>query len=200
MKPHKLRRDVSITFFVSFLQGGKFYKSRRETFGHVYKTHILGRPTVRVIGSDNVAKIIRGEGTLVTSQWPYSVRMLLGDGLTFAEGDVHRRRRRAVLRAFDSSSLASYVQGMEDIVTEMVREWCETKKPILLQPKIKEMTFRIAADCLLGLDFRGSELTEWSNLYRVIVNNIFSLPVKIPGFGLHKVIIAKCIVLFLTLC
>ncbi|XP_014661414.1 PREDICTED: cytochrome P450 26A1-like [Priapulus caudatus] len=166
--------------------GAEFYKCRREAFGHVYKTHILGQPTIRVIGADNVAKVLRGEGTLVTSKWPASVRMLLGDGLVSAEGDTLRRRRRAVMRAFDATSLASYVPGIEEVAADVVQQCLDADDVVLLQPKIKEMTFRVAADCLLGIDFRGSELSEWAALYQNVLNNLFSLPVKIPGLGLYK--------------
>lgn len=57
--------------------------------------------TIRVTGASNVAKILKGEGTLVSSQWPASTKLILGDGaLAHSTGETHRWRREMILRAF----------------------------------------------------------------------------------------------------
>lgn len=42
------------------LQGSGFQSSRREKYGNVFKTHLLGRPLIRVT-MENVRKILMGE-------------------------------------------------------------------------------------------------------------------------------------------
>ena len=76
-------------------QGANFHSSRREKFGNVFKTHLLGKPVIRVTGAEYIRKIIMGEHSLVASQWPKSVRLLLGDTtLSNSVGDVHRHKRK----------------------------------------------------------------------------------------------------------
>ena len=42
-----------------FLQGYSFFRDRRNSYGRVYKTHLMGRPTVRIFGSDNIKKVLQ---------------------------------------------------------------------------------------------------------------------------------------------
>lgn len=83
-------------FFSSFLpQGSNFHISRRERHGNVFKTHLLGKPVVRVTGADNIRKILLGEHTLVCTQWPQSTRIILGPNtLVNSIGDLHKRKRK----------------------------------------------------------------------------------------------------------
>lgn len=61
----------------------------------MFKTHLLGRPVVRVTGAENVRKILLGEHTLVSAQWPQSTQILLGSHtLLGSTGDLHRQRRK----------------------------------------------------------------------------------------------------------
>lgn len=76
-------------------QGSRFHSARRERYGTVFKTHLLGRPVVRVSGAENVRTILLGEHRLVRSQWPQSAHILLGSHtLLGAVGEPHRRRRQ----------------------------------------------------------------------------------------------------------
>uniref|UniRef100_A0ACB8E9H9 Uncharacterized protein n=1 Tax=Sphaerodactylus townsendi TaxID=933632 RepID=A0ACB8E9H9_9SAUR len=77
------------------LQGSYFQSSRREKYGPVFKTHLLGRPLVRVTGAENVRKILMGEHSLVSTEWPRSTRMLLGPNtVANSIGDIHRHKRK----------------------------------------------------------------------------------------------------------
>lgn len=77
------------------LQGSRFHSSRRERYGTVFKTHLLGRPVIRVSGAENVRIILLGEHRLVRSQWPQSAHILLGSNtLLGAVGEPHRQRRK----------------------------------------------------------------------------------------------------------
>lgn len=76
-------------------QGSGFQSSRREKYGNVFKTHLLGRPLIRVTGAENVRKILMGEHHLVSTEWPRSARMLLGPNtVANSIGDIHRNKRK----------------------------------------------------------------------------------------------------------
>ncbi|KAK2092660.1 hypothetical protein P7K49_029189 [Saguinus oedipus] len=77
-------------------EGSGFQSSRREKYGNVFKTHLLGRPLIRVTGAENVRKILMGEHHLVSTEWPRSTRMLLGPNtVSNSIGDIHRNKRKA---------------------------------------------------------------------------------------------------------
>ena len=90
----------------SFLQGFDFYRQRREKYGHVYKTHILGKPTIRIWGNENIRKVLKNEETLVTMAWPRSVNKIMGrGGLVTSTRKLHSSRRAAIMKAFTSSAI-----------------------------------------------------------------------------------------------
>lgn len=61
----------------------------------MFKTHLLGRPVIRVSGAENVRTILLGEHRLVRSQWPQSMHILLGSHtLLGAVGEPHRQKRK----------------------------------------------------------------------------------------------------------
>lgn len=61
----------------------------------MFKTHLLGRPLIRVTGAENVRKILMGEHHLVSTEWPRSTRMLLGPNtVSNSIGDIHRNKRK----------------------------------------------------------------------------------------------------------
>eukprot|EP00064_Thunnus_orientalis_P024971 superscaffoldBa00011615_g25295 len=77
------------------VKGSGFHASRRQKYGNVFKTHLLGRPLIRVTGAENVRKVLMGEHTLVTVDWPQSTATLLGpNSLANSIGDIHRKRRK----------------------------------------------------------------------------------------------------------
>ncbi|GLD67905.1 cytochrome P450 26B1-like protein [Lates japonicus] len=85
----------SSTFLSTAPLGSGFHASRRQKYGNVFKTHLLGRPLIRVTGAENVRKVLMGEHTLVTVDWPQSTSTLLGpNSLANSIGDIHRKRRK----------------------------------------------------------------------------------------------------------
>ncbi|KAK7910024.1 hypothetical protein WMY93_014708 [Mugilogobius chulae] len=85
-------------------QGSSFHASRRQKYGNVFKTHLLGRPLIRVTGAENIRKVLMGEHTLVTVDWPQSTSTLLGpNSLANSIGDIHRKRRKEMINASHAS-------------------------------------------------------------------------------------------------
>ncbi|XP_037353137.1 cytochrome P450 26A1 isoform X1 [Talpa occidentalis] len=80
------------------LQRRKFLQMKRRKYGFIYKTHLFGRPTVRVMGADNVRRILLGEHRLVSVHWPASVRTILGSGCLSSLHDSSHKQRKKVKR------------------------------------------------------------------------------------------------------
>ncbi|KAI5932780.1 Cytochrome P450 26C1 [Manis javanica] len=155
------------------VQGSRFHSSRRERYGTVFKTHLLGRPVIRVSGAENVRTILLGEHRLVRSQWPQSAHILLGSHtLLGAVGEPHRQRRKGALR-------------------REVRSWCASRGPVTVYEAAKALTFRMAARILLGLRLNDAQCAELARTFEQFVDNLFSLPLDVPFSGLRKGIRAR---------
>ncbi|XP_006880411.1 PREDICTED: cytochrome P450 26C1-like [Elephantulus edwardii] len=174
------------------VQGSRFHSSRRERYGTVFKTHLLGRPVIRVSGAENVRTILLGEHRLVRSQWPQSTHILLGSHtLLGAVGEPHRRRRKVLARAFSRAALERYVPRLQGALRREVRSWCAVPGPVEVYRAAKALTFRMAACILLGLRLDDVQCAELACTFEQLVENLFSLPLDVPFSGLRKGIRAR---------
>ncbi|XP_036736046.1 cytochrome P450 26C1 [Manis pentadactyla] len=174
------------------VQGSRFHSSRRERYGTVFKTHLLGRPVIRVSGAENVRTILLGEHRLVRSQWPQSAHILLGSHtLLGAVGEPHRQRRKVLARVFSRAALERYVPHLQGALRREVRSWCAARGPVTVYEAAKALTFRMAAHILLGLRLDDAQCAELARTFEQFVDNLFSLPLDVPFSGLRKGIRAR---------
>ncbi|XP_038620378.1 cytochrome P450 26C1 [Tachyglossus aculeatus] len=174
------------------LQGSRYQRSRRQRYGPVFKTHLLGRPVIRVSGAQHVRTILLGEHRLVRSHWPRSARILLGPHtLLGAVGEPHRQRRRVLSQVFSRSALESYLPPIQAALRRELRGWCGAAGPVAVFAATKALTFRIAARVLLGLRLEERRCAELARTFEQLVENLFSLPLDLPFSGLRKGIRAR---------
>ncbi|XP_050396659.1 cytochrome P450 26B1-like [Patella vulgata] len=177
------------------MSGAQFFKNRKKFYGNVFKTHLLGNPTIRVSGAKNVRKILLGENSLVTTYWPTSVRMLMGDGaISHAIGATHRMRRKALLKAFSHDALTSYVPIIQEVVQQFIQKWCR-EGYVFGYPECKRMAFKVACRVLVGFNMPAPEHQKLLTVFHVFLDNLFSLPFNLPGSGLSKGMKARKILL-----
>ncbi|KAM3672975.1 cytochrome P450 26B1 isoform X1 [Ammospiza nelsoni] len=174
------------------LQGSCFQSSRREKYGNVFKTHLLGRPLVRVTGAENVRKILMGEHHLVSTEWPRSTRMLLGPNtVANSIGDIHRHKRKVFSKIFSHEALESYLPKIQLVIKDTLRAWSSEPEPINVYHEAQKLTFRMAIRVLLGFRIPDEELGRLFEVYQQFVENVFSLPVDLPFSGYRKGIRAR---------
>ncbi|XP_037320718.1 cytochrome P450 26B1 [Pungitius pungitius] len=173
-------------------QGSNFHISRRERHGNVFKTHLLGKPVIRVTGSENIRKILLGEHSLVCTQWPQSTRIILGPNtLVNSIGDLHKRNRKILAKVFSRGALESYLPRVQDVVKSEIAKWCSEPGAIDVYSAAKSMTFRIAVRVLLGLRMEEERIVYLAKIFEQLMNNLFSLPIDAPFSGLRKGIKAR---------
>ncbi|XP_075697123.1 cytochrome P450 26C1 [Rhinoderma darwinii] len=174
------------------VQGSNFHSSRREKYGNIFKTHLLGKPLIRVTGAENVRKILLGEHHLVSTQWPQSTQIILGSNtLVNSIGELHRHKRKIMAKVFSHPALESYIPRIQEAVSWELHGWCREPGSISMFTSAKALTFRIAARILLGLSLGEKQFKELARVFEQLVENLFSLPLDIPFSGLRKGIKAR---------
>ncbi|MGH0130701.1 UNVERIFIED_CONTAM: hypothetical protein FKN15_059198 [Acipenser sinensis] len=174
------------------LQGSSFHISRREKYGNVFRTHLLGKPVIRVTGAENIRKILLGEHNLVSTQWPQSTRIILGaNTLVNSIGDFHKQKRKILAKVFSHAALETYIPRIQGVVRTEVESWCANRGSINVYPSAKALTFRIAVRVLLGLNVEDNHLDYLSKTFEQLMENLFSLPLDVPFSGLRKGIKAR---------
>ncbi|XP_070771997.1 cytochrome P450 26C1 [Enoplosus armatus] len=182
---------VGETFHWLF-QGSNFHISRRERHGNVFKTHLLGKPVIRVTGAENIRKILLGEHSLVCTQWPQSTRIILGPNtLVNSIGDLHKKKRKILAKVFSRGALESYLPRLQDVVKSEIAKWCSEPGAIDVYSAARSLTFRIAVRVLLGLQLEEERIVYLAQIFEQLMNNLFSLPIDAPLSGLRKGIKAR---------
>uniref|UniRef100_A0A8C3R5T9 Cytochrome P450 26A1 n=1 Tax=Cyanoderma ruficeps TaxID=181631 RepID=A0A8C3R5T9_9PASS len=181
------------------LQRRKFLQMKRRKYGFIYKTHLFGRPTVRVMGAENVRHILLGEHRLVSVQWPASVRTILGSGcLSNLHNGQHKHRKKVIMRAFSRDALQHYVPVIQEEVSACLTRWLGAAGPCLLvYPEVKRLMFRIAMRILLGFQPRQASPDGEQQLveaFEEMIRNLFSLPIDVPFSGLYRGLRARNII------
>ncbi|XP_042314774.1 cytochrome P450 26A1 [Sceloporus undulatus] len=185
------------------LQRRRFLEMKRRKYGLVYKTHLFGRPTVRVMGPENVRHILLGEHRLVAVQWPASVRTILGSGcLSNLHDAQHKRRKKVIMGAFSREALEHYIPAIQGEVSACLGRWLgASEEELLVYPAVKRLMFRIATRILLGLRPKAPpEKQEEQQEQRLVeafeemVRNLFSLPIDVPFSGLYKGLRARGVI------
>ncbi|XP_062382066.1 cytochrome P450 26A1 [Sardina pilchardus] len=171
------------------LQRRKFLRMKRQKYGYIYKTHLFGNPTVRVLGADNVRQILLGEHKLVAAQWPASVRTILGsDTLSNVHGSQHKNKKRAIMKAFSREALEHYIPVIQEEVRSALKDWLQRDACVLVYPEMKRLMFRIAMRILLGFepDQIKTDEQQLVEAFEEMIKNLFSLPIDVPFSGLYR--------------
>ncbi|XP_048865230.1 cytochrome P450 26B1-like [Brienomyrus brachyistius] len=175
-----------------FFQGSSFHISRRERYGNVFKTHLLGKPVIRVTGAENIRKILLGEHNLVSTQWPQSTRIILGPNtLVNSIGELHRQKRKILAKVFSRGALETYMPRLQGVVKSEIAKWCSAPSSVNVYNAAKSLTFRIAIQVLLGLNIEENRMNHLSKIFEQLMNNLFSFPFDVPLSGLRRGIKAR---------
>uniref|UniRef100_A0A8K9UI08 Cytochrome P450 26A1 n=1 Tax=Oncorhynchus mykiss TaxID=8022 RepID=A0A8K9UI08_ONCMY len=176
------------------LQRRTFLKMKRQKYGYIYKTHLFGSPTVRIMGSEHVKQILMSEHKLVAAQWPASVRLILGShALSNAHGALHKRKKKV---AFSREAMEQYIPVIREEVRCSVDNWLQSDSCVLMYPEMKRLMFRIAMRILLGFEPEQSKTDELElvEVFEEMIKNLFSLPIDVPFSGLYRGLRARNII------
>ncbi|XP_033633334.1 cytochrome P450 26A1-like isoform X1 [Asterias rubens] len=169
------------------LQGSQFYEKKFRQHGRLFKTHLFGRPTVRVRGADNIRKILHGENDIVKSYWPATTQLLIGpESLTQSQGVHHVKLRKHVMTAFSHTALSGYISLIHPIMIKTIHDWCQVPGGVAGYPECRLLTFMVAGKVLCGFDCSKEETTKLIDYFEEIVHCFFSLPINLPGSGLNR--------------
>ena len=163
---------------ISFLTDPDFANKRRQQYGAIFRTHIIGRPTVVMSGAaankfilaTNFDKFSWRDG------WPDNFKELLGASLFLQEGAEHQRNRKLLMPAFHGKALTNYVTTMTEITDRYLTRW-EQIGDLTWFPELKNLTFEIASVLLIG-SAPGAETTELSRLFTELTNGLFTIPLN----------------------
>lgn len=161
-----------------------FFASKIKRFGSIFKTHILGCPSV-MISSPAAAKfVLLTKAHLFKPTFPVSKERMLGkQAIFFHQGDYHAKLRKLVLRAFMPAALKNKVGDIEAIAKDSLQSW--EGRSITTYQEMKTFTFNVALLSIFGKD----EILYREDLkrcYYILEKGYNSMSINIPGTLFHK--------------
>ncbi len=171
---------------LSFFRDRTYAAKKHEKYGSVFKTRLLGNPTIFVKDSDANQFVLSNENEYFQVTWPPSTRALLGSlSLALQTGGTHQNRRKLLAQAFMPRALSSYIDTVQTITTQYADRWA-AQGQLTWYPELRNYTLDVACKLLVGLD-NGSQ-TRLGHLFETWCEGLFSIPLALPWtrFGKAK--------------
>jgi cytochrome P450 len=160
----------------------------RDIFGFVhrrigdgiFRTHLLGQPTVVMAGPDACSlwldeSIIQREGA-----FPKPVRELFGGvSLPLLDGPAHRLRKRLIMEAFTPEALVAYLPVLDRSLENAIERWSREGELRWLD-ELKRLAIEGICGAVFGLT-PGSEMDALLTDYQALLKGFTGLPVNLPG-------------------
>ncbi|NET50728.1 MAG: cytochrome P450 [Merismopedia sp. SIO2A8] len=172
---------------IAFFTDANFGKAKHEKYGPVFKTSLLGNPTLFVRGSEVNQFILSNENAYFQVSWPPSTTALLGNlSLALQTGHEHQSRRKLLAQAFMPRALSGYVETMQSITNQYAGKWAAQDSALTWYPELRNYTLDVACKLLVGID-NGSQ-SALGHFFEDWCAGLFSLPLNLPWtrFGKAK--------------
>ncbi|GLJ20727.1 hypothetical protein SUGI_0377560 [Cryptomeria japonica] len=165
-----------------------WYDTRYAKHGGIFTTHILGSPTVVMLGAQANKFVLINEKKLFRNSWPKTMSVLIGEhAMITSQGADHKRMRRVIHSILGIEPLKKSVGRFERLVLQHLdSDWCRGQI-IHAHSKLREMTLCVAAEYFLGLK-AGEGLESFRRHFHHFNAGLLSHPIDLPwtAFGKAK--------------
>jgi cytochrome P450 len=157
----------------------EFIQPRIRKYGNIFKTRLMGSPTVVVNGADANRFFLSNEFKLVISSWPSSSVELMGkQSIMEKHGERHRWLRGIIGTSLGYAGLERLVPEIcNSVKLHLKTEWHGKEKIISLYRSTKILMFTVVFQCLLGIKVEPGMLETFER----VLEGVFAPPIKLPG-------------------
>lgn len=154
-----------------------FIARRRQKYGAIFKTHLLGSPTICMVGPEAVSFVLKTHMDHFSwgGGWPDTFKQLLGDSLFVQDGEEHRRNRQLLLPAFHGKALAGYFAILSAILERYLATW-EEQREFAWYDQYKQILFDMTSQVLLGASSE-EDVARLSDLFTTLTKGMYTPPV-----------------------
>ena len=168
---------------------GSFFKQRNKKYGNIFKTHIIGSPSISVAGPEYIKAILAGDSDNIGETHAKNVLELLGPlSITALQGPKHKAIRQQTLCAFKKKHLQQCIPYIYLIMEQHLGIWCD-ENSVLVYKRMKFLAFDAAWHVMFGMPLKQSDLHNVVEKFEVFIQGLFSAPFNFPGFPYYKVIV-----------
>ena len=164
-----------------------FIHERRARFGDVFRTSILGKPTVFIVGPARTELWLDETKIQREGAMPANLLALFGGDRDIApllDGAAHAQRKRILLAAFSADAITSYLPGLQGRIEALLAKWLAAGQgPVTAE--LKTLAIESLAGAILGFE-PGEELARLLADNAILAKAFVALPISLPGTAYTK--------------
>jgi cytochrome P450 len=164
-----------------------FIHQRRARYGDVFRTSILGKPTVFIAGPARTGIWLDETKVQRAGAMPANLMALFGghpDIVPLLDGEAHAQRKRSLLAAFSAEAIAGYLPGLQGRIESLLAKWLANGQgPVTAD--LKTLAIESLSGAIFGLE-PGSELTRLLADNAILAKAFVALPISLPGTAYSK--------------
>ncbi|KAM7516686.1 hypothetical protein LguiA_006269 [Lonicera macranthoides] len=166
-------------------QGPSFMKNQRARYGSVFKSHILGCPTIVSMDPELNRYILMNEGKGLVPGYPQSMLDILGKcNIAAVHGSTHKHMRGALLSLVSPAIIREQLlPKIDHFMRFHLTNW--DSKVIDIQEKTKEMALLSSLKQIAGIE-SGPMSQEFMPEFFKLVLGTLSLPINLPSTNYHR--------------
>ncbi|KAF5206289.1 Cytochrome p450 [Thalictrum thalictroides] len=182
---------------ISFLRaqnqdrGMEWIYERVSKYGPMFKTSLMGAPTVIIIGQAGNKFVLGSDDEVFAAKQPITISAIAGKQQLFElTGDRYKFIKAAMVSFLKPESLQNYLAHMDDLIAKNLHKETKDTDTIKAVDAMKRITFDVACTTLFGIE---DEMTKSALLsdFTIAFKAIWSIPVNFPGTGFRKGINAR---------
>ncbi|XP_042015275.1 abscisic acid 8'-hydroxylase 4-like [Salvia splendens] len=167
-----------------------FLSTRHKRYGEIFKTHILGYPSVMLAGPDAARFVLVTQAHLFKPTFPKSKEALIGpEALFFHQGNYHLRLRKLVRAGLYPESLRRLAPGVQAAVVAALRSWADGGV-VNTYNEMKKLSFEVGILAVFGHLELGYK-QELKKNYGEVERGYNSFPTNLPGSTYRKAMKAR---------
>jgi cytochrome P450 len=167
-----------------------FIEQRLAAHGPVFRTHLLGRPTVVIAGPDATGHFIDPERVMREGSMPPNIEAIFGGrSLPLLDGGVHRARKTLVLQGFSRAALAAYLPALQAICERSFARWSVAGE-IRWLDELKRLAIEVICTTVIGME-PGGEMDDLRRDYGTVLDAVAALPIDLPGTRYRRALRAR---------
>ncbi|PON36405.1 Cytochrome P450, E-class, group I [Trema orientale] len=163
-------------------RGPQWLEERISKYGPVFKTSLMGSPTLVITGQTGNKFVLGAEDDIFAAKQPITLQAIGGKQNIFElTGSRYRLIKGAMLSFLKAESLQNYIERMDELVKNILsREIKEGRGTIKAVTTMKKITFNLACELIFGIEDKETKealLDDFSIAFKAV----WSIPVKFPG-------------------
>ncbi|KAF1869897.1 hypothetical protein Lal_00017474 [Lupinus albus] len=165
-------------------QGPNFMKTQRARYGNVFKSHILGCPTIVSMDAELNRYILMNEAKGLGPGYPQSMLDILGKcNIAAVHGSTHKYMRGALLSIISPTLIRDQLlPKIDEFMRIHLSDW--GNKVINIQDKTKEMAFLSSLKQIAGMESSSIYKSFMREFFKLVLGTL-SLPINLPGTSYH---------------